>query len=76
MFDALDVTTIDEDVSFYGPEQLVKDQPKVSTEKLPHLKARDGFRQPGMKVCVRVHQHHLSLKPHPLKGSEREGLAG
>ena len=52
MFNVMDVTNVDDEVSFYGPDQGVKDQPKVSTQKLPHLKAREGFRRTDVTVHV------------------------
>ena len=51
-FSVMDVTSVDEEVSFYGPDQVVKDQPKVSTQKLPHLKARDGFGKTEVTVSI------------------------
>ena len=58
--DVMDITVLstmaDQEVSFYGPEQ-VKEQPRVSTLKLPHLVQQDRSRlasRNDIKVCTRV----------------------
>ena len=55
MLDVTEVSADDQELSLYGPEP-VKDQPRMSTQKLPHLIKREnsGDTKFDIKVCVCV----------------------
>ena len=53
MMDVTTMSSVDQDISFYGAEH-VKEQPKVSTLKLPHLLGQGDCR-PSMKTTEKVY---------------------
>jgi hypothetical protein len=44
ILDVTDVPADDQELSLYGPPEPVKSQPRMSTQKLPHLIKREGSR--------------------------------
>lgn len=58
VMDVTDVSADDQELSLYGPEP-VKNQPRMSTHKLPHLIKREGSEGRSKfdkKVCVYTSQ--------------------
>ena len=63
VMDVTDVSADDQELSLYGPEP-VKNQPRMSTHKLPHLIKREGSEDCSKfdtKVCVCTSQGSFSI---------------
>ena len=63
VMDVTDVSADDQELSLYGPES-VKNQPRMSTHKLPHLIKREGSEDCSKfdtKVCVCTSQGSFSI---------------
>ena len=77
MMDVTDVSADDQELSLYGPEP-VKKQPKMSTQKLPHLLKRESFRghrKSDMKVHVTIQLMSHSAMNNTKNDSCEESLA-